>query len=570
MNENFHRMVNSIVEISRLITESENEGTEYITKYFDGGITKMEYDSVKKIFSSMASSRCGILVRGGTCDKCRIQHQIEGSNYCAACLECNSFSPNLPIDPAFTNLNNFQVNYNQVINGNVITNIYNPQQILKDFLDERFGITPDLFQTCKLEVHEGKTSYVVGTLEQHCPIKKRTHRSNYQYVVVNNCHARRKCNDIDCKDKHWTEIMFSEYPEELKNLILNVGGETEDSTNDTEEMKVIKQFLKNKYPLKLETINVKNYKIIIETRTKYCNFVNGLHSSSCQYVVMDLKGCQRKCHSSHCVSDFDTIIPFKRFPQELKAIVISHCTPSVEGDITESLRTAKKESSLGFLNFDTLVYLTNFSKTDDIISLKSTCRTLYVSMKLKPQHFLQVLNQDEKTDSYKLSILKHVKWDDTFLSYPNEKRTILFATKYSHKDTLRHLLTSVNLKYKWIDVLQMACRYGYLGTVEFILLSLTIPAYQLEKNIFLKCFEEALIASLSSVSSANNFNEIIDLFLDDPRTFKTDSSYQFSHIVIQQELRSYPVDLRRKLLSNANFYKYSHEMGYESESEEEL
>ena len=101
----------------KLTEDSEQDCPDYVTKYRDTGIQNITFQPYRQLFSSLASDARSLRFPDGKCKKWLLEHRIEGSNYCAACLTCNiSFSSTnkLQVNSCCTNINNFQNNYNQI------------------------------------------------------------------------------------------------------------------------------------------------------------------------------------------------------------------------------------------------------------------------------------------------------------------------------------------------------------------------------------------------------------------------------------------------------------------------
>jgi P4 family phage/plasmid primase-like protien len=147
------------VKRKTLITDSEKESTEYVKANYDPGVEDMKYDKERKIFCAPASEKCALTIQGN-CIKCKIEHRIDGSEYCAGCLICEIRFPavdKLAIPARFVQLNNFTNNYYGPITN--ITNIYGSTVVEEDFscdiqLDPACGV-PSEFITFYNQILDG-------------------------------------------------------------------------------------------------------------------------------------------------------------------------------------------------------------------------------------------------------------------------------------------------------------------------------------------------------------------------------------------------------------------------------
>jgi len=115
-----------------LVQETSRECAQYITENFDSNPYNILFDKNEMVFRSNASDFTSINLKGN-CTNCQVEHEISNTGYCIKCIVCKSIFPKssrIPIDDKFKSLNNFWVNYTQLINtgtinNNVILNIYN-------------------------------------------------------------------------------------------------------------------------------------------------------------------------------------------------------------------------------------------------------------------------------------------------------------------------------------------------------------------------------------------------------------------------------------------------------------
>jgi P4 family phage/plasmid primase-like protien len=110
-----------------LIDHAIEECKSYINENFDS-IEAIHFDKKEMVFRGDVMNKSLIHVLGGKCSNCQIEHQISNTGYCMKCIVCKSIFPKnqaIPVDDRYKNLNNFWVNYSQLVNnGTVNINIY--------------------------------------------------------------------------------------------------------------------------------------------------------------------------------------------------------------------------------------------------------------------------------------------------------------------------------------------------------------------------------------------------------------------------------------------------------------
>lgn len=110
-----------------LIDHAIEDCKSYINENFDS-IESIHFDKTEMVFRGDVSNKSLVHVIGGKCSNCQIEHQISNTGYCMKCIVCKSIFPKnqvIPVDDRYKNLNNFWVNYSQLVNhGTVNINIY--------------------------------------------------------------------------------------------------------------------------------------------------------------------------------------------------------------------------------------------------------------------------------------------------------------------------------------------------------------------------------------------------------------------------------------------------------------
>jgi P4 family phage/plasmid primase-like protien len=117
-----------------LIQKAIQECKDYITKNFDDSIQEIQFDKNEMVFKGNASNNNTIILKG-KCDICKLEHYITNIGYCLKCATCNTIYPKtqlIPVDDKYKNLNNFWMNYTQLINNGTvninINNFYNGEE----------------------------------------------------------------------------------------------------------------------------------------------------------------------------------------------------------------------------------------------------------------------------------------------------------------------------------------------------------------------------------------------------------------------------------------------------------
>jgi P4 family phage/plasmid primase-like protien len=117
-----------------LIQKAIQECRDYITKNFDENIEEIEFDKTEMAFRGHASNNSTIVLKG-KCAICKLEHHITNIGYCLKCSVCNAIYPKtqlIPVDDKYKNLNNFWMNYNQLVNNGTvninINNFYNGEE----------------------------------------------------------------------------------------------------------------------------------------------------------------------------------------------------------------------------------------------------------------------------------------------------------------------------------------------------------------------------------------------------------------------------------------------------------
>lgn len=139
---NFPKEVNEIILKCLKVNKREQELIEraiqdcrdYITKNFDENIEEIKFDRNEMVFKGNATNT-GVMVIRGKCTSCKLEHHITNTGYCLKCSVCNTIYPKnqlIPVDDRYKNLNNFWMNYTQLVNNGTvninINNYYNGEE----------------------------------------------------------------------------------------------------------------------------------------------------------------------------------------------------------------------------------------------------------------------------------------------------------------------------------------------------------------------------------------------------------------------------------------------------------
>ena len=119
-----------------LIEQAIQDCKEYILENFDEDINEIQFDKQQMIFRGDVTNGTHLSkILKGKCPECNVEHQISDTGYCLKCKTCNSIFPKsqvIPIEDRYKNLNNFWMNYSQLINNGTvninINNFYNGEE----------------------------------------------------------------------------------------------------------------------------------------------------------------------------------------------------------------------------------------------------------------------------------------------------------------------------------------------------------------------------------------------------------------------------------------------------------
>ena len=110
-----------------LIHKAIEECKDYITENFDTTIEEIQFDKTEMVFRGDVSQN-SFMKMSGKCPECHVEHQISDNGYCLKCKVCAAVFPKnqvIPLDDRYKHLNNFWMNYNQLVNHGTINNIIN-------------------------------------------------------------------------------------------------------------------------------------------------------------------------------------------------------------------------------------------------------------------------------------------------------------------------------------------------------------------------------------------------------------------------------------------------------------
>jgi len=134
--ENYPKELNEIIKKCLKINQQELdlidhaiiECKNYINDNFDNGVKDVLFDKKEMIFRGNVADKSLVGILKGKCPECNVEHQISDNGYCLKCKVCSSVFPKnqvIPLDDRYKHLNNFWMNYNQLINHGTINNIIN-------------------------------------------------------------------------------------------------------------------------------------------------------------------------------------------------------------------------------------------------------------------------------------------------------------------------------------------------------------------------------------------------------------------------------------------------------------
>lgn len=134
--ESYPKEINEIIKKCLRVNKQELELIEqaiiecknYITQNFDEEIKDVSFDRNAMIFRGNVGNTTLTKLLKGKCPECNVEHQIGDTGYCLKCTKCNAIFPKqhlIPVDNRYKTLNNFWMNYNQLVNHGTINNIIN-------------------------------------------------------------------------------------------------------------------------------------------------------------------------------------------------------------------------------------------------------------------------------------------------------------------------------------------------------------------------------------------------------------------------------------------------------------
>jgi P4 family phage/plasmid primase-like protien len=140
-----HKILKNVLKINKkeleLIEQTIKECKEYINDNYDDNTTDVVFDHNEMVFRGNVNNQSLISIVNGKCQNCQLEHQITDHGYCLKCKHCNSMFPKnqiIPVDEKYKNLNNFFMNYNQLVNNgtvniNINNNYYGEEEFNCDF-----------------------------------------------------------------------------------------------------------------------------------------------------------------------------------------------------------------------------------------------------------------------------------------------------------------------------------------------------------------------------------------------------------------------------------------------------
>jgi P4 family phage/plasmid primase-like protien len=112
----------------QLIDHAIVECKNYINENFDKDVKEVQFDRKEMIFRGNVTDKSLAGILKGKCPECNVEHQISDNGYCLKCKVCAAVFPKnqvIPLDDRYKHLNNFWMNYNQLVNHGTINNIIN-------------------------------------------------------------------------------------------------------------------------------------------------------------------------------------------------------------------------------------------------------------------------------------------------------------------------------------------------------------------------------------------------------------------------------------------------------------
>jgi hypothetical protein len=187
---------------------------------------------------------------------------------------------------------------------------------LKQFLKTQFNIVESKLTDMKF--YKDSNSYVIGTVETHCPFQKRDHHGNHVYFTITMEFITRKCHSTKCSDLSENIPLPKEFQDSLYH------------DKDTIKKDILQYFedimrLKQGEALDIQKVSEEHIEnvedddeedlYIIDIKPTYCFFIKKDSEDHKQSIVITKDGkAYQKCHANNekCKDKKSTLISIEQ------------------------------------------------------------------------------------------------------------------------------------------------------------------------------------------------------------------------------------------------------------------
>jgi len=154
---------------------------------------------------------------------------------------------------------------------------------IKQFLIDKYFLLSNRYNGTHVEEIDDQKYLIVSLTGTLCPIAKREHQSNHQYIVIGKEHSHIKCHDSEC-DGYKDQISCDNYPDYLKKLLESVFKSEIDENLLQKAFAECDNFLKNSNVGKVEDYkyNSENGEIIASGDNKTNDLLKLVGNGKCE------------------------------------------------------------------------------------------------------------------------------------------------------------------------------------------------------------------------------------------------------------------------------------------------
>jgi P4 family phage/plasmid primase-like protien len=269
-----------------LIQRAIKECKDYITENFDTTIEEIQFDKTEMVFRGDVSQK-SLMKMSGKCPECHVQHQISDNGYCLKCKVCKSIFPKntlIPITDKYKHLNNFFMNYNQLVNnGTVNINIQNNYYTGEEEFSCDVQLDNSIFKNKEMtklynQVLDGHKVIKISELLHKIEIDFKY--TNGMWYFFNSSIWRSDKESLELRKRI---LKLSNNFNTIRSHYENVGGDTSNSL-----VKNIKSLINKLYKPGFEEEIIKGAKMYYNDESFICNLNSKKHLVPFENGVFDL------------------------------------------------------------------------------------------------------------------------------------------------------------------------------------------------------------------------------------------------------------------------------------------